>query len=80
MNDAPEPDPAEEAGDDDFTRRVVITDPDLPDFPPRAELKEWDTPLGPVVGFEYEGDESKLLTLDQREAIVQVATERDKKA
>lgn len=80
MNDAFEPDPTEEAEDHDLTRRVVITDPNLPDFPPLAELKEWDTPLGPVVGFDYEGDDSSLLTPDEREAIVRAAKERDKTA
>lgn len=80
MNDALEPDPTEEAEDEAFIRRVVITDPNLPDFPPLAELKEWDTPLGPVVGFDYAGDESSLLTPDEREAIVRETMERDRKA
>lgn len=80
MSDTPEPDLPEAAEDEGFTREVMITDPDLPDFPPLAELKKWDTPLGPVVGFDYMGDESSLLTPDEREAMVQAAMDRDSEA
>ena len=76
MNDLPE----EEKTDEDAApeaRVVETSDPTLPDFAPRLALKRWDTPEGSVVGFEYEGDDSQLMTPSDREAAVRAAMARD---
>lgn len=79
MNDLPEEESADEEAAPE-ARIVEISDPTLPDFAPRLALKRWETPEGSVVGFDYEGDESRLMTASDRENAVRAAMARDAQA
>ncbi len=73
------PVPADEAVDEtaDAGRVIEVTDPDLPDFAPRAPLTRWDTSGAGAVGFEYEGDHDALITVADRVRLVRAAMDRD---
>ena len=61
-------------------RVVEVADPELPDFAPRRPLSKLPSSEGSAVGVDYEGDDSALLTADEREAFVRAAMERDAEA
>jgi hypothetical protein len=61
-------------------RAIEVTDPELPDFAPRRTLSRLASSEGSAVGVDYEGDDSALLTADEREAFVRAAMERDEGA
>ncbi len=61
-------------------RVVEVTDPALPDFAPHRPLSRLASSEGSAVGVDYEGDDSGLLTPDEREAFVRAAMERDVEA
>lgn len=74
MNDAPE---GVEEAEASAERVIEITDPDLPDFAPRAQLKRWESECGGAVGFDYAGDHEALLTPTERARRVQAAMDRE---
>ncbi len=56
---------------------IETTDPDLPDFAPRGQMKRWEADCGGAVGFDYTGDHDALLTPTERARLVRAAMDRE---
>lgn len=69
--DIPEAPPTTEAEE----RQVEVDGGDLPTFDPSFELRRWDSPEGPVVGVDWEGDD--LPSGSDRVTFVRAAMARD---